>query len=208
MHPKEANRSHIGTGRMANVALKNCRIIVDENFDQNQAVQKMINSSEYFPMVLYPGATALNISKEKITLDFFQNKKPLLFILDGTWSCAKSMMRDSKTLHSLPRLSFETKIESKFAIRQQPAKFCLSTIESIYQVLSILEEQKLEKLGAKKEILLKSLQNLVAFQIKCASDPKMQHYGRRFRPYSKPEERSPSKKWQDRKVCFERLKSN
>ena len=203
MHPKEAKHSHIGTGRMANIALSNCQIIIGENFDNNEKVQKFLQDVTYFPMMLYPGEHSFNISKHVFAKDYFQNRKPLVFILDGTWPCAKSMMRDSQTLHGLPRISFDAVIESKFSIRHQPAKFCLSTIESIYQVLSNLESQGLENLGEKKEVLLTCLQKLVDFQKKCADDPNLKTVYRRGYSYKDPSLRKVSKKWQDRKICFE-----
>ncbi|MBL7664069.1 MAG: DTW domain-containing protein [Bacteriovoracaceae bacterium] len=203
MHPMEAKLSHIGTGRLAKVALKNSRIIVGESFDDNLEVQKLIHSEEYFPVLLYPGKTAINISKDVLPMDYFQQKKPLFFILDGTWPCAKKMMKLSRTLHTLPRVSFETETVSQYHIRQQPAKFCLSTIESIYQVLSILEKQGREKVTPQKETLLFCLSKMVEFQIKCASDPNLQSYRGKIKPYSKVEDRKISKKWTKHKICYE-----
>lgn len=203
MHPKEAKITHMGTGRMTNVALRNCRIIVGENFDDNHQVQKIIHSEKYFPMMLYPGNNAINVSSDKLSTDLFQGKKPLVFILDGTWPCAKSMMRDSKTLHSLLRISFDSRLESKFAIRQQPAKYCLSTIESVYQVLSALELQGLECLGEKKEVLPLALESLVDFQIKCSQNPNLESRKGRTKAYKDPSQRKVSKKHLVRKICFE-----
>ncbi len=203
MHPKEAKFSHMGTGRMANAALINCNIIVGENFDNNAQVQKIIGSRDYFPMLLYPGETSLNLSKDKFSENYFEGRRPLLFILDGTWPCAKSMMRDSLCLHDLPRLSFDSSIESKFSIRQQPAKYCLSTIESIYQVLLNLERQGIEDLGVSKDVLPLGLEKLVEFQNKCATDPKMNSYSRDHGSYKEPEKRKKSKKWEGRSICFE-----
>src|SRR3989339_636776 len=80
MHPKEAKYSHIGTGRMANLVLNNCQIIVGATFDNDPQVQKLIHAKEYFPMVLYPGENAINISRQSLAKDYFQNKKPLIFI--------------------------------------------------------------------------------------------------------------------------------
>lgn len=202
MHPLEAKVGHVGTGRIANFALKNSTIIVDETFDDNHEVQKILISDDYFPMILYPGKNSMNISRESFPNHYFQHKKPLLFILDGTWSCAKSMIRDSKTLHDLPRISFDSNITSRFSIRQQPGKFCLSTIESIHQVLVNLERLGWENLGKKKGLLPLYLQKIVDFQKKCAEDPELNSYSRKNGFYKDPENRRPSKKWEKRKICF------
>jgi DTW domain-containing protein YfiP len=202
MHPKEAKKEKVGTGRLTNIALNNCEIIIDEKFDDNKEVQ-IIDSDTYFPILLYPGEESFNISSTDFASDPFKGKKPLLFIIDGTWPCAKSMMRDSKSLHFLPRISFNADVESIFSIKHQPAKYCLSTIESIYQVLIALERQGLESLEGKAEHLLEVLQLVVDFQFKCANDPNIQSYRSHQQIYKKPSERRVSSKWDSRKICFE-----
>ncbi|MGB0453432.1 MAG: tRNA-uridine aminocarboxypropyltransferase, partial [Bacteriovoracaceae bacterium] len=124
IHPKEARVGHVGTGRVANQALLNSKIIIDATFDNNKEVQEILNSDEFFPMVLYPGENSHNISHDSFPESYFEGKTPLIFIIDGTWPCAKSMMRDSKCLHGLPRISFDSSVESKYSIRHQPAKYC------------------------------------------------------------------------------------
>lgn len=206
MHPKEARKERLGTGRLAHLILKNSRIIVGEHFDDNQEVLKIIGDPNYQSLLLYPGRDSCNLSTEKsdkIKSHFSSDKKTIIFILDGTWPCAKSMMRESKILHSLPRISFNSNITSRFDIKHQPAKYCLSTIESIYVVLQELEKHELEKVGDKKENLILLLDKLVEFQIKCACDPSLNHYRRGSRPYKKPSERKDSKKWESRKICFD-----
>lgn len=202
MHPKEAKLSHIGTGRMTRVALKNSEIIVGENFDRHEKVQSYLADERYFPMVLYPGENAINLS-DKTQVMIEHKRISLLFIIDGTWPCAKSMFRDSKTLHELPRLSFQSTSLSRYTIRHQPADFCLSTIESVYRIITLLEERGLETVGEKKESMLKALDSLVAFQIQCSKDPSLQRYSRKRGSYKKPEERQAAKRWEHRKICYE-----
>lgn len=206
MHPKEARKQKVGTGRLTHLILKNSQIIVDENFDDNPHVQKILNGDEYEPYLLYPGKNSTNLTTDKFQFKEPTKKKPLIFILDGTWPCAKSMMRESRCLHHLPRLSFSHESTSRFVIKHQPAKYCLSTIESVYVLLSHLEALSLEETENKKENLLELLEQLVKFQIKCASDPNLNHYRRDrdcSRPYKDPSERVNSKKWESRLICFE-----
>lgn len=203
MHPMEARKERLGTGRLTHLGLKNSRIIVDINFDQNQEVQKIINSNEYFSILLYPGVDSLNLSDDKATFPNIENKKIIIFILDGTWPCAKSMMRDSLTLHNLPRMSFDISHRSAFHIKHQPADYCLSTIESVYLLIGELQKRGLEKSGNQKENLLKVFEKLVEFQIKCARDPSLNNYNRTSRPYKSPSQRVNSKKWSYRRICYE-----
>lgn len=71
--------------------------------------------------------------------------KPHIFILDGTWPCARKILKLSKNLQQLKRVSFDNKVKSKFILKQQPTSLCLSTIESVYTVLNLLKEDGIEQ---------------------------------------------------------------
>ncbi len=199
MHPMEAKRQRVGTGRIANLILKNSQIIIGTDFTTDPEVNEIINSPKYHTMLLYPGKNSLNITETPIQID--KNKKLMIFIIDGTWPCAKTMMRDSLNLQKLPRISFKTDNISLFKIKQQPATYCLSTIESIYYLLNGLEKWGNENLQGKQEILPSSLQKIVDFQIKCINDPTLNSY--RKGHFIEPSTRKPSVKWEYRKICFE-----
>ncbi len=199
MHPKEAKRQRVGTGRIANLCLENSKIIIGEQFQNCPEVNDLINSPHFHTLILYPGENSHNITKSPIT--FESQKRLLIFIIDGTWPCAKSMMRDSKNLHHLTRISFETNEISQFKIKHQPAKYCLSTIESIYHLLNGLEKWNFEQLGGKQKILPQALERIVDFQLKCTLDPKLPSYRRGT--FSDPSKRKESIKWESRKICFD-----
>ena len=94
---------------------------------------------------------------------------PHLIILDGTWSCARKMLRLSKNLQKLRRVSFDNKIKSKFIIKQQPDSLCLSTIESIYTVLNLLKESGLEDADTKDFLI--PFEKMIEHQIECYLSP-------------------------------------
>ena len=75
----------------------------------------------------------------------FIGKGANIFILDGTWPCARKMLKLSKNLQKLNRVSFDNSIASKFIIKQQPEALCLSTIESVYTVLNLLNKGTIEQ---------------------------------------------------------------
>ncbi len=202
MHPMEAKKQRLGTGRLTHQALKNSRIIIDINFDENKEVQNLLQDKSYSPFILYPSDDSLNLSHHQLNKSLIQNKKPLIFIIDGTWPCAKKMMKLSTSLHTIPRLSFDSSYESQFRIKHQPAKYCLSTIESVYVVIQELERQRLEDTKNKKEVLLTSLKKLVNFQIECARDPNKKGYRRNHKAYKEPSEREQSKKWERRSIVW------
>ncbi|MDA9189784.1 DTW domain-containing protein, partial [bacterium] len=128
MHPKEARKEPLGTGRLAQLSLLNSEIIVGENFKDCIKVNSYLNDGKYKCMLLYPGESSHNISKSK--LEF--RGELVVFIIDGTWPCARSMLRDSPNLHDLDKISFDNTKLSSFIIKQQPADYCLSTIESLH----------------------------------------------------------------------------
>jgi len=202
MHPMEAKKVKIGTARLANVCLNNCRIIQGVNFTEDNEVNSIINSEQYYSMVLYPGESSHNITLAPIEKKIISNKKLLFFIIDGTWANAKIIMRESKNIQKLSRISFSTSNLSKFSIKHQPDKFCLSTIESIYYLLDSLNKWDIESLNSSHDELNHALKMLVDFQVKCAEDPTIESY-RRSGGFKKSGERKASKKWKTRSICYD-----
>ena len=200
MHPLEAKKSHIGTGRLTHRALINSEIIVGINFDLEKRFQQLINDPKYTPMVLYPGENSINLSEQTLDKKKFTAKIPLIFIIDGTWPCAKKIMKLTTSLHHLSRISFNPDLESKFDIKNQPAKFCLSTIESVYVVLSELERQEIESIGDNKETLLQALQATVNYHVEIAKDPSRNNYHRTSNRPKEVSQRRVSKKWENRSL--------
>lgn len=201
MHPKEARRAQVGTGRLTHKALKNSIIIVEEGFNQNKQFLRELNNKNYTPILLYPGADSIDISNPTAICSA---RKPYnIFIIDGTWACAKKMIRLTTKLHSLPKLSFLTNKTSNFDIKQQPKSFCLSTIESVHEVLIHLENRGLENKLETKATMLKALKNLVKYHQECAADPSRSHHAKPSRPYQDVTERKVKRvKYLKRNIIF------
>jgi DTW domain-containing protein YfiP len=204
MHTKEAKKEKLGTGRISAACLSNSQVITGIDFTQNSEVNALINSDEYHAMVLYPGNNAFNVSNDKIeNLPLPKNKKLLIFVIDGTWPCAKKMMRLSKNIHGLPRICFTPNKKSEFHIKEQPDAYCLSTIESLHLLLDEMNQKGMETLEKQHENLLEVFREMVKFQVKCAENPNLKSYRSRKGRYTKPEERRRSKKWNSRKIIFD-----
>ncbi len=209
MHPMEAKYEKLGTGRITHLSLPNSEIIVGLDFSNDEKVNEYINNSMYSAYVLYPGEKSINVSLEKkeikdslIFSDFNESKEIVLFVIDGTWPCAKKMMKLSKNLHHLPRISFEVKSPSIFRIKEQPDDFCLSTIESIQLLIQNLVRLELEVKDPNLVRMLTPFEEMIEFQVKCAEDPTLPSYKRFKKPYKTTEERVKSKKWETRKIIF------
>ena len=175
MHPKEYKKEKIGTGRMTKLQLKNSEIIVGIDFTKNNRVNKILSKENSCSFLLYPGKDNFNLSVRKSAeLNSFMGNNPHLFILDGTWSCARKMLKLSKNLQKLKRVSFDNKIESKFIIKQQPASLCLSTIESVYTVLNLLKKADLEQ--CETSGFLSPFEKMIEYQLEYMLNPTSKHY--------------------------------
>jgi len=196
----EHKKEKVGTGRFTHLILKNSRIFVGINFDQDKDFQSALCDPDYETFLLYPGDDALEIENG------FAERRPSrplqIIVIDGTWPCAKKMMKLTTTLHETPRLSFTPGKTSEFKIKHQPMEGCLSTVESIYQVIRGLNAAGIEKTGAKEENLMEVFRKTVEQQIECAKEP---GDGYRKKPFSLPEERKTSKKWSKRLLFFRGL---
>jgi DTW domain-containing protein YfiP len=197
-HPKEFKKTKNGTGRMTFLSLTNAEIIVDVDFSENKRVNEIIE--ENHAMILYPGNKVFNCSKEKFTSEFTSGKELALFILDATWPCAKKMMKLSKNLHSLAKMSFDITAPSEFVIKQQPGEYCLSTIEATLKVLENLNDgyENISKESLK--LFLRPFREMIKFQIDCANNPNLQGY--RKKAYTPPSERKKSKKYNSKRLVF------
>ena len=175
MHPKEYKKEKNGTGHMTNLQLENSEIIVGVDFTNNTRVNKILSQENNSSFLLYPGKDNFNLSTSKPTeINAFMGTTPHLFILDGTWPCARKMLKLSENLQILKRVSFDNKIKSKFIIKQQPEPLCLSTIESVYTVLNLLKQGEVEHCETKH--LLIPFKKMIEHQLDYILNPNSKHY--------------------------------
>ncbi|MEO5970441.1 MAG: tRNA-uridine aminocarboxypropyltransferase [Bdellovibrionia bacterium] len=140
-HPLE-HRNCIGTARMTHHCLENSKLILGTEFDDNQQVRELLANPDNYCVVLYPGKNSVNISLEttaETESRFPVGKNWVIFVIDGTWFCAKKMLRRSPMLSLLPQICFSPKTESEYKIRQQPHPQCLSTIEAVHYLIETLD---------------------------------------------------------------------
>ena len=199
MHPMEFKKEKVGTGRFSHLILENSAVFVDINFDQNKSFQEMLHDPHFESYVLYPGDEVVDLSGE-VNPSFLSGKPKQFIVIDGTWPCAKKMMKLSTSLHDIPRVSFSTNRISDFKVKHQPLPECLSTVESIHQVICELNRLGLESTEGKEENLIDVFNKTVEQQIELAEDPQRQGYRRKA--FSLPSERKISKKWEKRLLFF------
>jgi DTW domain-containing protein len=131
-HPRE-RKVPIGTARLAEIAFPNSARHVGVDFSGDPAVHAALTESEPAPILLYPGPSAQTLP------DHVPRHPVTLVVLDGTWSQASKLFKKNPLLATLPRFALEPSEPSRYRIRREPARHCMSTIEAIVQALELLE---------------------------------------------------------------------
>jgi len=169
MHPKEYRKTKNGTGHFTNKSLTNSEIFIGINFTNNDKINEILNNKENECFILYPGNDSIKLNQESI-----QTKKNIvLFIIDSTWACSKKMIRESKNLKNLRKVSFQSTRTSEFKIKEQPASYCLSTIESTQYILELLNKHNLENIPKNSLTeFTKPFKKMVDFQLDCLDKSK------------------------------------
>ena len=187
MHPKEFKQEKAGTGRLTHLCLAGSEIHMGVGFDDNETVQALISDPDFFPVLLYPGANARNLTEGALHPTDLGGRRLLVLLLDATWSGARKMLKLSPTLQRLSRIMFTPSAPSRFVIKQQPQAGCLSTLEATHELLVALERAGLDRYPLPAQ-LLGLFERMQDFQIRCARDPSRPGYRRQ--PYSDPADRT------------------
>lgn len=200
MHPKEYKKQKNGTGQMTRLQLENSEIIVGVDFTNNKRVNEILSKDNNSSFLLYPGKNNFNLSiRASSETKSFIGNNPHLFILDGTWPCARKMLKLSTNLQKLKRVSFDNKIISKYIFKQQPEPLCLSTIESVYTVINLLKNSNIEDCETKDFLL--PFEKMIEHQLGYIQNPNDKN-----RPSTDNKETTPIrgfKKSHDRNIIFE-----
>ncbi len=174
MHPKEFRHQKCTTGRLTCLNLANSEIIPGVSFDDNPRYRSLTEDPLNYPVLLYPGAGAMRIHRESLPAAASAELRLVVFLIDATWHCSRTIIRESPSLMLLPRLAIEPASPSRFLIKRQPAPWCLSTIEATHELLLALEAGGLDVYPA-KDRLLDAFMAMQDFQIwQTATAPKRQ----------------------------------
>ena len=173
MHPMEQKKVKNGTGRLTHLQLLNSQIVFGVDFSKDKIINSLLEDTHNNCYILYPGIGSLNLSGRDISIKN-EVKNNVVFIIDATWPCAKKMLKLSVNLHDVQKVSFDNAAESKFLIKQQPHKLCLSTIESTLIVLDLLIADGVEKCTT--ENFLRPFEAMIKYQIECIKNPRNDSY--------------------------------
>lgn len=207
MHPYEFKRIKANTGRLTHLCLADSEVHIGIEFDAHEAVQALINDPKNYPVLLYPGRDALDLSKAgsgelgagseakpdsgsalQALRSQLESRRLVVFLLDATWRLVRPMLRLSPSLQRLPKIMFSNAAPSRYVIKRQPEPGCLSTLEATHELLLALDRSGLDRY-AMPEQLLAVFQRMQDIQIKHTAENKrlgISRYDRRARPEGKP----------------------
>lgn len=176
MHPYEFKRVKANTGRLTHLCLRDSELHLGIGFDEHDAVQALIRDPKNFPVLLYPGRDAIDLStvpKDGAQLSTLrtqlETRRLVVFLLDATWRLVRPMLRTSLSLQRLPRIMFSQAAPSRFVIKRQPEPGCLSTLEAAHELLVALDRSGLDAY-LQPEQLLGLFQRMQDFQIRCTAE--------------------------------------
>ena len=158
-HPNERRKHNLSTVPLLKLTLKDqVQIVGGHTFEQDDMplmFQETIDNGVK-PLLLYPSPDSISldadISNNGATHAMSnhmniinQNNHNLLIVIDGTWSEAKRMVRDSPFLtQNCQPVRFSSDAQSIYhALRREPEEHCLSTLEACAQTLLLLEPPSL-----------------------------------------------------------------
>lgn len=208
MHPKEFKQEKAATGRLTRLCLANSELHMGLGFDGHDAVNALLADPGNHAVLLYPGRDAVNLSAPAATPELaglratLATRRLVVFLLDASWAGARKMLRLSPRLQALPRIMFTPGAPSRYVIKQQPQEGCLSTLEAVHELLTVLQRQGLDDYPLPDQ-LLDVFARMQRFQMECAADPSRGGYRRR--PYSAPAARTGPRGHSARRQNFLRL---
>jgi len=179
MHPKEWRRERCGTGRLTCLNIADAELLPGIAFDAHPRVRELIDDPCNFPVLLYPRKGSIDLSDSnpaghsvetglgteaglKAATELgaaarlreeASGRRITAFLVDATWACSKAVLRESPGLLALPRLMFTPKTPSRWLIKRQPGPLCLSTLETVHELLCALESAGLEDYPDKERLL-------------------------------------------------------
>jgi DTW domain-containing protein YfiP len=145
VHPYEA-RSTVGTAWILRRSISNLRWIRRKGIelDTDPGFLELLGAPETVPLLLFPGTGSFNLSQAS-TEDWRKqvpgSRRPLFIIIDGTWTQAHAILRKSRVLRELPRVSFDATKLSEYGFKIQPHPACLSCVEAVHRMIELLAER-------------------------------------------------------------------
>lgn len=130
------------TGRLIADCLPDTRAFVWARTEVDPELLALLADPRYQPYVVFPGEYALPDQPVHRVVEPEAGRRPLLIILDATWTQARKMFRKSPYLASLPLLSLHTERLSRYRLRRSSRDDHLCTVEVAAACLALAGEER------------------------------------------------------------------
>ncbi|MEH6490674.1 tRNA-uridine aminocarboxypropyltransferase [Halopseudomonas sp.] len=129
------------TGRLIAECLDDTQAFVWARTEVDPQLLALLADPENQPYVVFPGEYALPGQRVFQTIEAVPGRRPLLIILDATWTQARKMFRKSPYLASLPVLSMQTEQLSRYRLRRSSRDDHLCTVEVAIAALALAGDE-------------------------------------------------------------------
>ena len=121
-------------GKLLPILCEDCELVVFGTNKSDELILNVTNDASKLPLLLYPSKNSVPLSQIK----YANNVQPLLFVIDSTWSQAKSINRNLP--NSIKRVHIDDLVigDSLFLLRKQKVSSKVSSIESVALALEAL----------------------------------------------------------------------
>ena len=130
------------TGRLIAECLADTQAFVWARTEVDPGLLALLADPQYEAYVVFPGEYAVPQQMVCRELPALPARRPLLIILDATWTQARKMFRKSPYLAELPVLSMETEQLSRYRLRRSSRDDHLCTVEVAIACLALAGEQQ------------------------------------------------------------------
>lgn len=117
------------TGRLIADCLPDTYAFTWARTEVDPVLLALLNDLRYQPYVVFPGEYAQPTQQVCEQIEAGQGRRPLLIILDATWTQARKMFRKSPYLADVPVLSLQTEQLSRYRLRRSTRDDHLCTAE-------------------------------------------------------------------------------
>lgn len=142
MHPLEPLKP-TNTGRLIADCLPDTYAFVWSRTETDPQLEQLLADPQWQPYIVFPGEYAQ--PGQRVVTDLSQDglgdERPLLVILDATWTQARKMFRKSPCLTNLPILSLRTEQLSRYRLRRSCREEHLCTVEVAAACLALAGDE-------------------------------------------------------------------
>lgn len=170
VHPQEAG-STVGTAWILRRSIRDLHWWRSNgsDLDRDARFARLLEEPSLVPFLLYPGRTAINLNRvpDEEWSARLAGRRPLFIVVDGTWTQAAQILRQSAKLRSLPRASFDVTVASEYGFKRQPRELCLSCVEGVHRVYESIAARGWAPLPAERahDRMVEIFREMVRFQL-------------------------------------------